>query len=451
MSSNLPAILGGTPVRDYSFRTTPEVGKPEVDFVSAQILTADWEPDSVRGGMPVTRGLIPPQNVAESLGVEQAAAAAELAELQAPGQRAFVIPNNNGTQAIKLALAALAKWAPTLGLREFKVGSEVLVPALTWQATAGAVLRRNMVPVLVDVLPGTLCMDPAAMHAAITDRTVAAIPVHLYDRMAEMAEILKITTPLGIAVIEDCAHAQGARYLGQGAGTIGEVGSFSGQGSKSLACQEGGFLITLVAELADQLCSAITCGREVGVSKRLQSDNDRMPGAIAALLRSQLRRFPEQNALRARTLEVFDSMVRTELGSLGLRVSDAQPNVEVTPTYKKVVRIDLGEWGGVSLGQWRAAMEAELDCEIATVYKPLIDSPVYDPHSDPALRINADYWRRIDPKGYKAPVAEDAFATTVAIEHAAFLDARFPERFAVAAQKVKDHSRRIASEVAPLT
>ena len=450
-SNNIPAILSGNPVRPRGdFRTTPEVSFQDVAFVDTQILTGDWEPDATQGGIPLRNGLVLPANVRESLGVESAALSAELAQLQAAGQDDVrVVPCNNGTHAIKLALAGISKWTEELGLREHVAGvSEVIVPAETWQATAGAVLRRGLVPVLVDVDPGTLCMDPDAVRAAITDRTVAIIAVHLYDRMADMDAIMKIAAPEGIALIEDCAHAHGARYRGQGAGTIGHIGTFSDQGSKSLSCQEGGFLITKDARLADQLCSAVTCGRRVGVSKPMQADNDRMPGAIAALLRGQVRRFPEQNGLRVRVAERFDWMLRASvMTDLGLRVSDSQAGVDVPPTYKKVVHVDLKRWGGMNLGQWIAAMAAELGCEITTIYQPLVDSPLYAPHTDSALHISDEFWAKIDPAAYEAPVALDAFASVAAIEHAAFLDKQFPEYFVLAANKVHAARVQLAAEV----
>lgn len=449
MSSNLPAILGGAPVRDYTFRTTPEVGAADVQLVVDQILSRNWQAGADAPATPLAEGLELPANVLAAFGPDIAAVAVELVQMQAPGQRGVhVVPASNGTQTITVGLGSISKWAVELGVRKHFVGAEVLVPAATWQATAGAVLDRNMVPVLVDVLPGTLCIDPAAAEAAITDRTVAIIPVHLYDRMAAMDRIMEIATSHQLAVIEDCAHAHGARYRGLGAGTIGHVGSFSDQGSKILSSQEGGFLVTLWQELADQICSAVTCGRQTGVSKQLQFGNNRMPAAIAALLRGQLLAFAEQNATRLRTFEGFDSLVRADLGNIGLRVSDAQPEVDVTPTYKKVVHVDLGEWGGMSLDQWRAAMAAELRCEFATIYEPLPDSYVYSPHSDPAARyLSQEYWDAINPAAYKAPVADEAFRSVAVIEHAAFLDPRFPERFAEAAGKIKAHARRVAAEV----
>jgi dTDP-4-amino-4,6-dideoxygalactose transaminase len=444
MTDNLPAVLGGRPVREPGFRRTPEVGIQEALFVAEQIGGRDWEPDAKVGGRPVAEGLTLPGNVAEALGVEQAALAAEFAAVQAPGQQIHVVPADNGTHVIRIALAALGVHAHEFGLRQPEVGSEVIVPAATWQATAGAALRRNLVPVLVDVLPGTLCIDPEAAEAAITDRTVAIVPVHLYGRMAAMDALLALGQKHGLAVLEDCAHAHGAVLKGQGAGTIGLMGTFSMQGSKSLSSQEGGLVTTAYDQLADQVISLVTCGRQVGSSVTLQGDNDRMAGAIAALARAQLLRFPEQNALRVVTARELDRTV----GRLpGIRALDAQPEVDVPPTYKWVFRVDLREYKGMSLDQLRIALERDLGCEFAPIYTPLTDSPVYQPLSDTAHRIDEDFWKRLDPSRYSAPNAWDAYKTVLAAEHAALLDPEFPGRFAEAVTRIHAHAARIASEV----
>jgi L-glutamine:2-deoxy-scyllo-inosose/3-amino-2,3-dideoxy-scyllo-inosose aminotransferase len=444
MSDNLPAVLGGVPVREPGFRRTPEVGIDEALFVAEQIGGRDWEPDAKVGGRPVAKGLTLPANVADALGVEQAALAAEFAAVQAPGQRVHVVPADNGTHVIRMAMAALSVHASRLGLRQPEVGSEVIVPAATWQATACAPVRRNLVSVLVDVLPGTLCIDPAAVEAAITDRTVAIVPVHLYGRMADLDSLLALGRRHGLAVVEDCAHAHGAVRKGRGAGTIGLMGTFSLQGSKSLSSQEGGLVTTADDQLADQVISLVTCGRQVGSSVTLQGDNDRMAGAIAALARAQLLRFPKQNAQRVATARELDRTV----GRLpGIRPLDPQPEVDVPPTYKWVFRVDLREYSGMSLDQLRVALEGDLGCEFAPIYTPLTDSPVHQPLSDPAHRIDEEFWKRLDPSQYAAPNAWDAYKTVLAAEHAALLDRDFPARFAEAVTRIHAHAARIAREV----
>jgi dTDP-4-amino-4,6-dideoxygalactose transaminase len=111
-------------------------------------------------------------------------------------------------------------------------GDEVIVPAYTFQATAAAPMAAGAVPVIVDIDPDTYCIDPQAVEAAVTDRTKAIIPVHLGAQMADMDAIMAVAGRYNLIVIEDCAHAHGARWHDQGAGTIGHFGSFSLQSSK---------------------------------------------------------------------------------------------------------------------------------------------------------------------------------------------------------------------------
>jgi dTDP-4-amino-4,6-dideoxygalactose transaminase len=447
MATNLPAVLGGDPVRrPGTFRTTPEVGIEEVLYLGAHVAARDWEPDAQTGGRPLAEGLTLPRNVLEVLGWEQAALAAEFAAVQSPAWPTNVVPLDNGTHAIRLALAALTRVGPVLGLRPPQVGDEVLVPALTWQATAGAALRRNLVPVLVDVLPGTLAMDPEAAEAAVTDRTAAIVAVHPYCRMAALDRLGALASRLGVGLIEDCAHAHGAVWAGRGAGTIGVVGTFSLQGSKSLSTGEGGFALTGDESLADQLCSLVTCGRPVGNSIEMQADNDRMPGVAAALGRAQLLRFPEQHARRVATLGELDRRAADLPGIVPL---DAQPEVDVPPGYKWAFRVDLDRFGGMSLDQLRVALEQDLSCEFARIYTPLTDSPYYRPHSDDGLRLSDDFWSRINPARYYSPEAWQAYDSVLAAEHAALLDPGFPDQFATAVTRILANCARIARDVRP--
>ena len=150
---------------------------------------------------------------------------------------------SNGTVTLECALAALGVGP----------GDEVIVPALTWPATAMAVRYVGATIVFADIEPDTLCLDPAAFEAAITPRTKAVIPVHIYGSMADLEKIIAIADRHGIKVIEDCAHMQGGKWNGKGVGSWGAVGSFSFQQSKTLSGGESGICITNDAELADRM------------------------------------------------------------------------------------------------------------------------------------------------------------------------------------------------------
>ncbi len=145
----------------------------------------------------------------------------------------------NGTHALHVALETL----------DIGFGDEVIVPGLTWQATAAAVCDVNAVPVFVDVDPKTLCIDPGKIEAAITPRTRAVIAVHLYHRMADMDRVLRIARRHNLRVIEDCAHTHGSRWRDRGAGTLGDFGAFSFQKSKLITGGEGGVLLVREEDL----------------------------------------------------------------------------------------------------------------------------------------------------------------------------------------------------------
>jgi dTDP-4-amino-4,6-dideoxygalactose transaminase len=149
----------------------------------------------------------------------------------------------NGTVTLQCALAAYGIGA----------GDEVIIPPLTWYATAIAVRHVGACPVFVDIDKNTLCVDPDKIEAAITGRTRAIIPVHAYGSMADMERIMDIARRHGLKVIEDCAHMHGGIWDGKGIGTIGDVGSFSFQHTKTMSCGEGGICITNDSVVADKL------------------------------------------------------------------------------------------------------------------------------------------------------------------------------------------------------
>lgn len=162
--------------------------------------------------------------------------------------RAFVgtrhaIAVSNGTVALHLALVALGVGP----------GDEVIVPDLTFAATINAVLYCGATPVIVDVDAGTWCMSLASIELACTPRTKAIIPVHLYGRPAEMGPITAFAARHGIAVVEDCAEAHGARYAGRAVGQFGSVSCFSFYANKIVTTGEGGMCVTDSDELAHSL------------------------------------------------------------------------------------------------------------------------------------------------------------------------------------------------------
>ncbi|HWQ42727.1 MAG TPA: DegT/DnrJ/EryC1/StrS family aminotransferase, partial [Desulfosporosinus sp.] len=147
---------------------------------------------------------------------------------------AYAIALPSCTSAIHLALIAA-------GIGE---GDEVIVPDITWIASAAPINYVGAMPVFVDIDPHSWCLTVESFKAAITPRTKAVIPVNLYGNIPEMDDILRIAQEKGIFVLEDAAESIGSEYKGRKAGSLGDVGVFSFHGSKTMTTGEGGMLVT---------------------------------------------------------------------------------------------------------------------------------------------------------------------------------------------------------------
>jgi dTDP-4-amino-4,6-dideoxygalactose transaminase len=186
---------------------------------------------------------------------------------------------SSGTDAVLAALMAL----------EIGPGDEVITPTYSFFATAGCVVRVGATPVLVDVEPGTFNIDTRAAIAAITPRTKAIIPVHLFGQSAEMAPIIDEANKRGIPVIEDAAQAIGCTYHGKPIGTIGAIGCFSFFPSKNLgAFGDAGFVTAADAAIAKKLRLIRTHGMEPKYHHHLVGANFRLDAIQAAVLRVKL-------------------------------------------------------------------------------------------------------------------------------------------------------------------
>jgi len=211
------------------------------------------------------------------LGKEVAAFEEEFASYS--GAR-YGVAVNSGTSALHLALLA-AGVGP---------GDEVITVPFTFVATTAAVWYTGAKPVFVDVDPESYCMDSARIEEAITPRTRAILPVHLYGQAADMDAISAIARRHGLPVIEDAAQAHGAEYRGRRCGSIGEMGCFSFYPGKNLgAYGEGGMVTTNNPELARQIRILRDWGAEKKYHHVLKGFNYRMEGVQGAILRVKLR------------------------------------------------------------------------------------------------------------------------------------------------------------------
>ena len=232
------------------------------------------------------------------------------AELGAHLGGAHVVPCANGTDALTLALMSLA----------LPPGTEVIVPAFTYVATLEAAALLGLKPVLVDVLPDTFNIAPAAVRAALTPRTGAVVAVHLFGQCADLEELTAICQAAGVALIEDNAQALGATFTFASdkvayAGTVGEVGTTSFFPSKNLGCLgDGGALFTRDAARAAILQQLANHGQSQKYLHQRIGLNSRLDTLQAALLRVKLRHLPAAQAARQAVAAHYDAALASLSG-----------------------------------------------------------------------------------------------------------------------------------------
>lgn len=208
---------------------------------------------------------------------------------------------NSGTSALHLALLA-AGIGP---------GDEVITVPFTFVASVAAILYAGARPVLVDIEPRSFNMDPNAIEAAITARTKAILPVHLYGQTADMDPILDIAKRHGLVVIEDAAQAHGAKYKGRPAGSISGIACFSFYPAKNLgAYGEGGAVTTSNPEYARKVRMLRDWGQDRKYHHMLRGFNYRMEGFQGAILRVKLRHLESWTQARRAVAAKYDELLQ---------------------------------------------------------------------------------------------------------------------------------------------
>jgi UDP-2-acetamido-2-deoxy-ribo-hexuluronate aminotransferase len=231
--------------------------------------------------------------------------ATELAAYTGAGK---VIPCANGTDALQIAMMAL----------DIKAGDEVILPVHTYVATAEVLALLGIRPVFVDVDKDTFNMDPAAIEGAVTSRTKAIVPVHLYGQCADMEAILKVAGKHQLHVIEDAAQALGAEFVFKDgsrkqAGTMGIIGTTSFFPSKNLGCfGDGGALFTNDVALAEKIKMISNHGQKVKYKHDVIGCNSRLDTLQAAILSVKLKHITDYMKRRSDVANAYDR----ELGSL---------------------------------------------------------------------------------------------------------------------------------------
>lgn len=214
----------------------------------------------------------------------------------------FVIPCANGTDALQIAMMAL----------DLQPGDEVIVPAFTYVATAEVIGLLRLVPVLVPVDPNTFNIDISVLDKALSSKTKAIVPVHLYGQCADMEPLMRFAEAYGLYVIEDNAQSIGARYTfsdgrSRLSGSMGHIGCTSFFPSKNLGCYgDGGALMTNDERLAEKIRMIANHGQRVKYYHEVLGVNSRLDTLQAAILRVKLRRLNDYIAARQRAAASYD-------------------------------------------------------------------------------------------------------------------------------------------------
>jgi dTDP-4-amino-4,6-dideoxygalactose transaminase len=316
----------------------------------------------------------------------------------------------NGTITLKLALEALG-----IGWRD-----EVILPAITFSATYYACIAAGVVPVPVDVDEDRVAIDCDQIEAAVTERTRAIIPVHLGQHMADMDRVMEIARRHDLAVVEDAAHAHGQQWRGQGAGCIGDFGSFSHQSTKTLNAGEGGSLLTNDETLSLRALSLTDCGRAKGSEEDeafTYSGNFRLGELHAALLSTQLNKFEEQRRAREEAMRHFEE-IASDIPGMNVLVPDER--LTRRSCYQYIVSFDPEAFGGAEGRDVCDALSAEgIPCWPG--FPSITDYELFKP-SLSRLPVAVEFAERVDPANMRFPVADALTRRMVWMEHVAFLD-----------------------------
>jgi perosamine synthetase len=304
----------------------------------------------------------------------------------------YALATSNGTTALHLALVS----------KGIGPGHEVIVPDLTFVATANAVAYTGASVVFVDVDERTLCIDPDAVARAITPRTRAIVPVHLYGHAAKMDELMEIALGREIPVIEDAAEAHGAEFKGRRVGSFGDWGVFSFYGNKVITTGEGGVLTTNDPALFQK--AKLLRDHAMSPSKRYWHTevgfNYRMTNMQAALGVAQMERITEFLAKRRQIMQWY----RDGLGSEpGLRLNHEAPETKNVYWMICLEVQGMSETGREEI--MRQMRVAGVDSR--PYFYPISDMPMYTPANTPVTH-------QVSPRGMNLPSYTDLTKSDVA-------------------------------------
>ncbi len=329
---------------------------------------------------------------------------------------------DHGSSALVSALEAL----------DLGYGDEVIVPGMTWVAPVLAVLSVNATPVIVDVEPDTYCLSAERAAEAVTKKTRAILPVHLYGCMVDMDAIEALAAKHDLWVVEDSAHSHGSKWKGRNAGTMGDIGIFSMQQGKVLTSGEGGAAVTDDDTFAERLeLSAWN-------SRRRLDPNTVKPGNLqlvetttrygtnrclsefqAAILLDQLPRLEAQNRKREKNAHWLDARLSAIEGLEPMR---RLPQITAQTYYGYVIRVKAAAFGQPALPMIPRLREllGMGDFLLHGAYKPLSNNPLYAPH--PKMHaLEPAYRAALKVAHLKLPNSEAGYTGSIVFHHSVLL------------------------------
>lgn len=404
---NKPALLGGPKAKGKEFPAWPHYDDLERDALNRVLKSRNWW---------------------RTPGVEVSKFEEEFARYH---QTEYGVAVTNGTHALEVVLIAA----------DIGPGDEVIIPDFTFVATASAVLSLGAMPVMVDVLPMTYCVDPALVEEAVTSRTKAIIAVHMGGHPADLDRLSQIARKRNLLLIEDSAHAHGSEWRGKKIGSFGLAGTFSFQSSKLMTAGEGGIIITNDEAFERQVRSVHDCGRmpdEWFYSHYIYASNFRMTEWQGALLRAQLSRLEKQTAIRHRNARLLDTL----LSSIeGITPQSIDERCTRNGHYACIFHYDPDAFNGLPIDTFIQALIAEGMPNQAS-YPPIHDLDLF---KSGAFRKKfqsgkADEYQDMLQRPF--PVTHSAAWETVWIPQFALLgDEEDMEEIARAIGKIQEHSK----------
>lgn len=387
------ALLGGAPVRTRPFAPWPDYGNEEEKALLDVLHSRAW------GGYHEC-----------------------VRELETSFAAMHEVPHAvscaNGTVALEVALRAVG----------VNPGDEVIVPPYTFVASATAILLCGGVPVFADIDPDTCNLSVRAAEQAITPRTRAIVAVHFGGHPAELDALQELAKRRGLALVEDAAHAHGAKWRGMAVGGWGDVATFSFQSFKLMTAGEGGMIVSRSAEIIDKCWSYCNQGRRRDggwFDHFTLGTNYRLSAFQAAVLLVQLRRLPEQTKLRAENVAYFGQRLKD---IEGLTLPDSDPRVEQHPYYLVTLRYRPEGFAGLDRDTVIRALVAE-----GVPFKPTYPHPLY---KNPVFTDRDQRYRDV-----YLPEAERLCRDGIWLNHTVFLSSRDDvDDIVRAVEKVQRHA-----------